>query len=87
MTDTPLIRRQVTDDRGLPERKRGRPSTIGKLIMIKAQFYRTVAELAKETGATPDCVRKVLRNAADKGEIHLKRFVKGKSGRAMMVKG
>ena len=67
--------------------KAGRPATIGKVILSKAVFYRTVAELARETGATPDCVRKVLRNAADKGIIHLKRFTKGKSGRAMMVKG
>ena len=67
--------------------KPGRPASIGKVILSKAQFYRTVAELSKETGATPDCVRKVLRNASDKGVIHLKRFIKGKSGRAIMVKG
>lgn len=67
--------------------KAGRPATIGRLVLAKAQFYRTVAELAKETGASPHTVRDVLRRASDRGEIVLKRFVKGKSGRAIVVKG
>jgi len=67
--------------------KPGRPATIGKVILSKAQFYRTVAELSRETGAAPNTVQAVLRRAADRGEIHLKRFISGKSGRAIMVKG
>ena len=67
--------------------KPGRPTSIGKVILSKAQFYRTVAELSLATGASPNTVQSVLRRAADRGEIHLKRFIKGKSGRAIMVKG
>ena len=67
--------------------KAGRPATIGKVILCKAQFYRTVAELSRETGASPHTVRDVLRRASDRGDIVLKRFVKGKSGRAIVVKG
>ena len=65
--------------------KAGRPATIGKVILCKAQFYRTVAELSRETGASPHTVRDVLRRASDRGDIVLKRFVKGKSGRAMVI--
>ena len=66
--------------------KRGRPATIGLVILAKVQFYRTVADLSRETGATPDTVRNVLRRASDRGDIVLRRFIKGKSGRAMVVK-
>lgn len=65
--------------------KAGRPATIGRLVLMKAPFYRTVADLARETGASPHTVRDVLRRASDRGEIVLKRFVKGKSGRAMVI--
>jgi hypothetical protein len=65
--------------------KRGRKPTIGVVILAKAQFYRTVAELSVATGANPHTVRDVLRRASDRGEIVLKRFIKGKSGRAMVV--
>lgn len=65
--------------------KRGRKPTIGAEILAKAQFYRTVAELVAATGAKPHTVRDVLRRASDRGEIVLKRFVRGKSGRAMKV--
>lgn len=65
--------------------KRGRKPTIGAEILAKTQFYRTVAELAAATGAKPHTVRDVLRRASDRGEIVLKRFVRGKSGRAMKV--
>ena len=65
--------------------KAGRPSTIGRVVLEKARFYRTVADLVKETGASPHTVRDVLRRASDRGEIVLKRFVKGKSGRAMVI--
>lgn len=65
--------------------KPGRPPTIGRLVLMKAPFYRTVAELSQETGASPHTVRDVLRRASDRGEIVLKRFVKGKSGRAMVI--
>lgn len=65
--------------------KRGRKPTIGAEILAKAQFYRTVAELAVATGAKPHTVRDVLRRASDRGEIVLRRFVQGKSGRAMRV--
>ena len=87
MTENLLIRRQVTADRGLPSRKPGRPPTIGKVILSKAIDGKTTKAISEETGASLDCVRKVLRSASDKGVIHLKRFTQGKSGRAMMVKG
>lgn len=66
-------------------RKRGRPATIGLEVLSKAQFYRTVAELAQATGAKPHTVRDVLRRASDRGDIVLKRFLSGKSGRAIVV--
>jgi predicted transcriptional regulator len=66
--------------------KRGRKPSIGTVVLNKAQLYRTVAELAKATGADPHTVRDVLRRAADRGEIVLKRFVQGKSGRAISVR-
>jgi len=65
--------------------KVGRPSTIGQRVLAKALFYRTVTELSRETGASPSTVRDVLRRASDRGEIAIDRFVKGKSGRAMVV--
>jgi len=65
--------------------KRGRRPTIGRLVLMKAQFLRTVAELSAATGASPHTVRTVLRRASDRGEIVLRRFVQGKSGRAMVV--
>lgn len=65
--------------------KRGRPATVGKVILEKARFYRTVAELAAVTGAHPHTVRDVLRRASDRGDIVLKRFLSGKSGRAIVV--
>ena len=66
-------------------RKRGRPATIGLQVLEKAAMYRTVAELAKATGAHPHTVRDVLRRASDRGDIVLKRFLSGKSGRAIVV--
>lgn len=65
----------------------GRKPTIGRLVLMQAQFHRTVADLSMATGASPDTVRKVLRRAADRGEIVVKRFVQGKSGRAMWIGG
>lgn len=66
-------------------KRRGRPATIGKIVLEKAQFFRTVAELAAATGAHPHTVRDVLRRASDRGDIVLKRFVSGKSGRTILV--
>lgn len=66
-------------------KRRGRPATIGAVVLEKARFYRTVAELVRETGASPDTVRNVLRRASDRGEIKLRRFLSGKSGRTIMV--
>lgn len=65
--------------------KRGRKPTIGRLVLAKAPFCRTVAELVKATGAKPHTVRDVLRRASDRGEIVIKRFVQGKSGQTMFV--
>lgn len=65
----------------------GRKPTIGRLVLMQAQFHRTVADLCRATGASPDTVRKVLRRAADRGEIVMRRFVRGKSGRAMLIVG
>ena len=66
-------------------KKRGRPATIGLQVLEKAAMYRTVAELARATGAHPHTVRDVLRRASDRGDIVLKRFLSGKSGRAIVV--
>lgn len=63
----------------------GRKSTIGRLVMEQAKFNATVADIAKETGAKPNTVRAVLRRAADKGSIHLVRFYRGRSSRAIRV--
>ena len=67
--------------------RRGRKPTIGAVIMSKIQQYRTVEELSRVTGADPHTVRSVLRRASDRGEIVIRRFVQGKSGRAMCVVG
>jgi predicted ArsR family transcriptional regulator len=66
-------------------RKVGRPASAAILVMSKVQMYRTVAELSKATGVHPHTVRSVLRRAADRGEIVVKRFLSGKSGRAIVV--
>jgi hypothetical protein len=68
-----------------PILRRGRKPIIGAAIIEKAKECETVAELALATGAAPATVRDVLRRAADRGEIVIKRFVKGKSGRAIRV--
>lgn len=65
--------------------KRGRKTTIGTDILAKAQTYRTVAELSREIGASPGTVRDVLRRASNRGDIAIRRFIKGKSGQAMHV--
>lgn len=41
--------------------RRGRKPGIGAQILAKTPFYRTVAELAQQTGANPHTVRDVLR--------------------------
>lgn len=64
----------------------GRPATIGNLILSKALFNRTVADIVRETGAKPDTVRSVLRRASDRGEVVIKRFYKGKQSKSMVVR-
>lgn len=64
---------------------RGRKPTIGKAIMDSAAFNRTVADIVRETGAKPNTVRVVIRRAATKGIIHVKRFRLGMSSRAIEV--
>ena len=66
--------------------KVGRPATIGNLILSKALFNRTVADIVRETGAKPDTVRSVLRRASDRGEVVIKRFYKGKQSKSMVVR-
>ena len=63
----------------------GRKKTVGRIVMQKAVFCQTVASIVRETGAKPDTVRRVLRNAADKGEIAIRRFQSGKSARSIRV--
>lgn len=63
----------------------GRKQTIGILVMQSAQFNRTVADIVRATGAKPNTVRVVLQRAATRGDIHIKRFRKGKSARAITV--
>lgn len=63
----------------------GRRPTIGKVIMSNVTRHRTVAELARATGADPKTIRKVLIRAAERGEVVIRRFVRGKSHRAMQV--
>lgn len=63
----------------------GRKKSIGRIVMQKAVFCQTVAAIVKETGAKPDTVRRVLRNAAEKGEIAIRRFQSGKSTRSIRV--
>lgn len=65
--------------------KPGRKPRIGALVMQHAKLHRTVADLVRVTGAAPHTVRAVLRRAADRGEIVLRRFCQGKSGQAIMV--
>lgn len=54
-------------------------------VLIAAQFNHTVAEIVRETGAKPNTVRVVLQRAATKGIVHLTRFQKGRSSRAINV--
>ena len=63
----------------------GRRSTIGKLVMQHAQFSATVADIARATGAKPNTIRVVLHRAAANGSIHLTRFYRGRSARAIKV--
>ena len=63
----------------------GRKSTIGIVVMQSAQFNRTVADIVRATGAKPNTVRVVLQRAASKGSIHITRFYKGKSARAIEI--
>ena len=62
-----------------------RRQTVARTILDKATLGRDVAAIARETGAKPDTVRAVLRRAACKGEIHLERFRRGMSHRAIKV--
>lgn len=63
----------------------GRKRTIGLLVMQSAVMNRTVAEIVRATGAKPNTVRVVLQRAAVKGDIHITRFNRGRSSRAIMV--
>ncbi len=53
--------------------------------MSAAQFNNTVAGIVKATGAKPNTVRAVLQRAATRGQIHIERFYKGHSARAIKV--
>jgi transcription initiation factor IIE alpha subunit len=64
---------------------RGRKPTIGTIVMHKAQFYSSVSEIVRETGAKPNTVRAVLRRAANNGLIHIERFYRGRSARTMKI--
>lgn len=64
----------------------GRKRTIGQIIRNKARERSiTVAEIVKETGAKPNTVRVVLMREAANGTIHITRFYRGKSARAIKV--
>lgn len=65
--------------------KAGRKPAIGRVILMSAAFNRTVAEIVRATGARPETVRKVLIRAEDRGEIVLRRFVRGRCGRTIFV--
>lgn len=53
--------------------------------MQSAQFNKTVADIVRATGAKPNTVRVVLQRAASKGDIHIRRFYKGRSARAIEI--
>ena len=59
--------------------------TVTRKVLDNATLGRDVAAIAKMTGAKPDTVRAVLRRASINGEIHLMRFIKGASKRALKV--
>lgn len=63
----------------------GRKSTIGSVIVQSAKFNRTVADIVRATGAKPNTVRVVLQRAATRGDIHIKRFAKGKGNHRIHV--
>lgn len=63
----------------------GRKKSIGRIVMQKAVFCKTVAEIVRETGAKPDTVRSVLRRASSSGEIAMGKFVDRKGNRRISV--
>lgn len=67
------------------KRRPGRPATVAHRVMALATPSRTVAQIVSATGLDAGTVRAVLRRASDRGEIRLKRFVSGKSGRTIVV--
>lgn len=64
---------------------RGRKPTIGLNIMASAQFNRTVADIVRETGAKPNTVRKVLRDAETRGVFVIRRLYKGRGNKRIEV--
>ena len=63
----------------------GRKPIIGKRIIESAQFNRTVADIVQETGAKPNTVRKVLRDAETRGVFVIRRLYKGRGNRRIEV--
>lgn len=59
--------------------------TVTRKVLDNATLGRDVAAIARETGAKPDTVRAVLRRAMVHGEIHLERFRRGMSYRAIKI--
>lgn len=59
--------------------------TVTRKVLDSASLGKDVVSIVRETGAKPDTVRAVLRRAAVSGEIHLERFRRGMSHRALKV--
>lgn len=59
--------------------------TITRKVIDNATLGKDVAAIVRETGVKPNTVRVVLRRAYVSGEIHLKRFRKGASSRAIAI--
>lgn len=59
--------------------------TVTRKVLDSATLGKDVASIVRETGVKPNTVRAVLRRAYVSGEIHLTRFRRGRSARAVRV--
>lgn len=53
--------------------------------MAAAEFNRSVADIVRETGAKPNTVRKVLRDAETRGVFVIRRLYKGRGNKQIEI--
>lgn len=64
----------------------GRKQSIGiKIRQAARSGAKTVIDIVRETDAKPNTVRVVLSRMRSQGDIHITRFYRGRSARAIQV--